>query len=166
MEEEWTAITRQSEEESAPRNGVLDGTGRNGSRNMNLGRIKMVDDWECPHCGSSKGTWFDRSAMLDGEGNEVKYETFPDRCEDCGKNVAAPPSYYEDCEPYVKGAHTYDDAIAVLKKFGTDAGKQAKGFSDVYGKFIENMSEVFVTYLEEFRDETLRVRKELDAQKE
>lgn len=43
--------------------------------------------FRCPHCGSTKGTWFDRSFVLDSQGNEVPEESFPDRCLDCGKNV-------------------------------------------------------------------------------
>lgn len=48
-----------------------------------------------PHCGRTSGTWFDRCAILDNEGNPLKYEEFPTRCEDCGKNVNAPKDYYK-----------------------------------------------------------------------
>lgn len=49
----------------------------------------------CPHCGSTSGTWFDRSVMLDSQGNPLEYEEFPTRCDDCGKNVNAPKNYYK-----------------------------------------------------------------------
>lgn len=52
------------------------------------------DAWRCPHCGSEKGIWFDRSFMIDSKGDEVPEESFPDRCLDCGRNIDAPPSYY------------------------------------------------------------------------
>lgn len=39
----------------------------------------------CPHCGSSKGTWFDRSFTMDHEGKEI--EPMGNRCEDCGRLV-------------------------------------------------------------------------------
>jgi hypothetical protein len=49
----------------------------------------------CPHCGGTSGTWFDRCSILDEQGNPLKYEEFPTRCEDCGKNVNAPKDYYK-----------------------------------------------------------------------
>ena len=49
----------------------------------------------CPHCESTSGTWFDRCAILDEQGNPLKYEEFPTRCVDCGKNVDAPKDYYK-----------------------------------------------------------------------
>lgn len=57
-------------------------------------RATLIPPFKCPHCGSTKGTWFDRSCTLGPDGEEVPEESFPDRCEDCGKNVNAPASYY------------------------------------------------------------------------
>jgi predicted RNA-binding Zn-ribbon protein involved in translation (DUF1610 family) len=57
-------------------------------------KARHIPPFKCPHCGSGKGTWFDRSTAIDNDGNEIPEETFPDRCSDCGKNVAAPASYY------------------------------------------------------------------------
>ena len=51
--------------------------------------------FKCPHCDSKNGTWFDRSATLDNNGKELKYESFAERCNSCGKNVNAPKKYYE-----------------------------------------------------------------------
>lgn len=42
-------------------------------------------DFECPHCGSTKGTWFDRT------------EPMANRCEDCGKDVSEDPE--DDNDP-------------------------------------------------------------------
>ena len=39
-----------------------------------------VDDWKCPHCGSTTGTWFSR------------VEPMGDICEDCGKSVDEEPA--------------------------------------------------------------------------
>lgn len=65
----------------------------------------MCEEYACPHCGSTKGTWFDRSVIYDAQGNPLEYEEFPNRCESCGRNVDAPTSYYvresqssESCE--------------------------------------------------------------------
>lgn len=41
--------------------------------------------FKCPHCGGTKGTWFDRSFSVDSDGNEI--EPMCDRCEECGKRV-------------------------------------------------------------------------------
>ena len=42
-------------------------------------------NFSCPHCGSSKETWFDRSFTMDHEGKEI--EPMGNRCEDCGRLV-------------------------------------------------------------------------------
>lgn len=44
--------------------------------------VKFETPYACPHCGSPKGTWFDRSFSVDNEGNEI--EPMGNRCEDCG----------------------------------------------------------------------------------
>ena len=54
----------------------------------------IFGDYKCPHCGSTKGIWFDRSFSLDSEGNEIPEESFANRCESCGKNIDASPEYY------------------------------------------------------------------------
>jgi rubredoxin len=41
--------------------------------------LQPVDDWKCPHCGSTTGTWFSR------------VEPMGDICEDCGKAVDEEP---------------------------------------------------------------------------
>lgn len=43
-----------------------------------------VDDWKCPHCGSTTGTWFSR------------VEPMGDICEDCGKAVDEEPVIQEN----------------------------------------------------------------------
>ena len=49
-----------------------------------------VSDWKCPHCGSTKGTWFSR------------VEPMGDICEDCGKSVDEEPVIQENriTEPF------------------------------------------------------------------
>lgn len=42
--------------------------------------------YNCPHCGSTNGTWFDRSIVY-VDGVAVPGEEFPDRCVDCGRSV-------------------------------------------------------------------------------
>ena len=55
-------------------------------------------DTKCPHCGSSSGTWFDRTIVINGADEEDDYKTMPFRCNSCGKNVDAPVEYYKDEE--------------------------------------------------------------------
>lgn len=50
--------------------------------------------YNCPHCLSNAGTWFDRSCAYDHQGNVLEYEEFPMRCCECGRNVYAPLEYY------------------------------------------------------------------------
>lgn len=59
----------------------------------------FIEDWECPHCKSKRGIWFDRSSVCDEEGNTIEYENFPTRCNECGKNINAPLKYYEEKTP-------------------------------------------------------------------
>ena len=71
----------------------------------------MNDD--CPHCGSTEGTWFDRSYCEDAKGNKLKYEDFATRCRECGKNVDAPKSYYSDSEEILEVDYdTYQELLA------------------------------------------------------
>jgi hypothetical protein len=51
--------------------------------------LVLEEDWKCPHCGSTGETWFDRSYTIDADGNEL--EPMCTRCNDCGKDVDAPP---------------------------------------------------------------------------
>lgn len=55
-------------------------------------------DFRCPHCGGTDGYWFDRSTSLDHKGEPLEYEDFPNRCNDCGCNIDAPPEYYQEKE--------------------------------------------------------------------
>ena len=70
----------------------------------------MMSDWQCPHCGKDEGTWFDRSMSYNSDGSENEHETFPTRCNACGKNIDAPKEYYgtntaspDTAEPNKKG---------------------------------------------------------------
>lgn len=52
------------------------------------------DDFMCPHCGSGKGFWFDRTLY----GNEP-CNMMHNVCEDCGKPLECiyDPCGYKDC---------------------------------------------------------------------
>lgn len=73
----------------------------------------IFGDYKCPHCGSTKGTWFDRSFSFDLEGNEIPEESFVNRCESCGKNIDVSPKYYE---PKVLNKNGFAAAKLELKK--------------------------------------------------
>ena len=70
---------------------------------------------DCPHCGKSEGTWFDRSYCTDGEGNMLEHEEFPTRCNACGKNVEAPKEYYEP-KPQEPSTSGWQDVYKVQTK--------------------------------------------------
>lgn len=51
----------------------------------------------CPHCGSEKDFWFDRSMISYIVCEGVRHNVEDDmafRCVDCGKDVGRDPSYY------------------------------------------------------------------------
>ena len=47
-------------------------------------------EWKCPHCGSNRGTWFDRTLDEDGD--------MTTRCDACGKDIDEKPSPAKQAE--------------------------------------------------------------------
>jgi len=54
-----------------------------------LKELEKAEEWKCPHCGSTKGTWFNRDA---GDSLESFGATI---CIDCGENVDEKPQMPE-----------------------------------------------------------------------
>ena len=64
-----------------------------------FGEFKKEEDvvYEpCPHCGTKCGTWQDTTEKLHPMGFAMQYESHAERCDECGRNVNAPKSYYKN----------------------------------------------------------------------
>jgi DNA-directed RNA polymerase subunit RPC12/RpoP len=106
-----------------------------------------TNSWSCPHCGSTSGTWFDRSAMLDHQGNPLKYEEFPNRCNDCGKNVNAPKNYYQpsrQSDPEFMNAQNSQrhEIIQEINSCNTAINKHKKEIAKLDAKIDSLLSEL------------------------
>jgi hypothetical protein len=74
----------------------------------------------CHHCGSTEGTWLDRSYVTTEDGVKMKWEEFATRCNNCGKNVDAPKYYYGETEQVISVEDVFSETTQELVKHCED----------------------------------------------